>query len=837
MIKLSAVGTSLTVVEREPVTSGSVGINSVEFTFDSSWDGLSRVAVFKSNAGERSKVLDETNTCTIPHEVLAPGAAHSTLYAGVYGTQIVNGETIISRPTIWAVAAGCILPGVDQDASETVDPTPTQYQQMLSMASASKNPPKISANNTWLVWDLATNNYVDTGIAVTGPQGIKGDTGAQGTQGVQGPKGDTGATGATGPQGVQGVQGIQGPTGSTGPQGPSTAVRVNGKTYTDTSGVVTLPDLTKLTEPITPDILRKFHPPFSGYGSVAMPSNAAGGVEAILSGQTATNIVVGTTSPETASSLDSTATYLLVNSVGANVTIDSVDTATPVKLTGATSHSFAWASGKIALFKLLSTETASTSATLALKYNYISNGTKSSGPCRLRSVSKNLFDGKLELGAITLDTGAPTTSTTSMRSSNFIRVNSNTIYTLKSQGSISTRYFEYDDNNAFISNTYPGTISYTFTTSSRTKYIKFIGAADLSQLFQVEPGSAATPYEPHTECTAYLPTIGNSVPNGVADQIDILSGKQTGNVQKYVLQASDVNAMVTTPTNVDVAVITKPTNYINYGQGFTGQKLLDVLSDKLIPDIYADDASKINTIYSSGPANFGVIVAKGTTLAQARASLTGTVIYYQLATPIITPIYIRYRENFKVYPNGTVYTEPCFSGFLSAATTAITTSAMPIKSIRKVIRIDTDAGGNPVETDVTSSASTSDNLSLTVAGYDPTKPYFYDCEYDGQYSTTALITANVEVDHGVVSHDFAAAAATWTLTANESLAEVLSCTNAGGAANIIIPACDGKQYIVKNASGQTLTIKTPTSTGITVLTGKTTTVRYVGSDFVKIGEV
>ena len=96
-----------------------------------------------------------------------------------------------------------------------------------------------------------------------GPQGIQGIQGPQGIQGEQGPKGDTGETGATGPQGPQGPKGDTGDTGATGPQGPkgdtgatgpqgpqgpagadglTTAVSVNGNTYTQVSGTITLPN-------------------------------------------------------------------------------------------------------------------------------------------------------------------------------------------------------------------------------------------------------------------------------------------------------------------------------------------------------------------------------------------------------------------------------------------------------------------------------------------------------------------------------------------------------------------------------------------------------------------
>ena len=105
----------------------------------------------------------------------------------------------------------------------------------------------------------------------TGPQGPKGATGAtgaaftydmftaeqleglRGPQGIQGPKGDTGATGATGPkgdtgpQGPQGIQGPQGPQGPKGDKGDPTSITVNGTTYTQSSGNITLPSFLPLT--------------------------------------------------------------------------------------------------------------------------------------------------------------------------------------------------------------------------------------------------------------------------------------------------------------------------------------------------------------------------------------------------------------------------------------------------------------------------------------------------------------------------------------------------------------------------------------------------------------
>ena len=89
---------------------------------------------------------------------------------------------------------------------------------------------------------------------IQGPKGDKGDPGLQGEIGPigpQGPKGDKGDAGEQGIQGEIGPQGIQGEIGPIGPQGPAgadgkdgltTSISVNGNTYTQTDGLITLPN-------------------------------------------------------------------------------------------------------------------------------------------------------------------------------------------------------------------------------------------------------------------------------------------------------------------------------------------------------------------------------------------------------------------------------------------------------------------------------------------------------------------------------------------------------------------------------------------------------------------
>ena len=67
-------------------------------------------------------------------------------------------------------------------------------------------------------------------------KGKKGDTGEQGIQGERGLQGERGE------QGLKGDKGDKGDTGANGQDGLTTQVRVNGTTYTQVDGVITLPD-------------------------------------------------------------------------------------------------------------------------------------------------------------------------------------------------------------------------------------------------------------------------------------------------------------------------------------------------------------------------------------------------------------------------------------------------------------------------------------------------------------------------------------------------------------------------------------------------------------------
>lgn len=125
MFILQASKNKLAVLEREPVTSGSVNVYRARFEFSDDWEGLTRKAVFRAGKESRTVLLDETGACTVPWEVLAEYKPLTQLQAGVFGTQ---DDTVL--PSAWA-SLGVILEGVTtgQDARP---PTPGAWEQELS---------------------------------------------------------------------------------------------------------------------------------------------------------------------------------------------------------------------------------------------------------------------------------------------------------------------------------------------------------------------------------------------------------------------------------------------------------------------------------------------------------------------------------------------------------------------------------------------------------------------------------------------------------------------------------------------------------------------------------
>lgn len=85
------------------------------------------------------------------------------------------------------------LPLIEEAAelAQRIDAIATQIDADADRAEAAvEHYPYIGANGNWYVFDLQTEQFVDTTIAATGPQGPTGPTGPTGPQGPTGPTGN-----------------------------------------------------------------------------------------------------------------------------------------------------------------------------------------------------------------------------------------------------------------------------------------------------------------------------------------------------------------------------------------------------------------------------------------------------------------------------------------------------------------------------------------------------------------------------------------------------------------------------------------------------------------------
>ena len=187
---------------------------------------------------------------------------------GLYRCQLrgLKGDTVAHSNQFELLVSGSInaveaFPSVEPSELAQMEPRVTQAKAAAVAAAdraeaAAVHPPKLSEDQTWMVWDLESGAYqdtgvysggaapnigpdgnwvvggVDTGVSATGPRGEQGPIGPAGPQGEKGDPGEQGLQGIQGETGPQGPQGPKGDTGDTGPQGPAGADGVGLPTVT-----------------------------------------------------------------------------------------------------------------------------------------------------------------------------------------------------------------------------------------------------------------------------------------------------------------------------------------------------------------------------------------------------------------------------------------------------------------------------------------------------------------------------------------------------------------------------------------------------------------------------
>lgn len=132
MFVVNAEKNKLTVCGREAITGGSVNTYVVRFVFDSAWDGMDRISVFRTEQESISTALDKNGECLIPWECVQNSHEGEDLYCGVYG--MIGNDVVL--PTVWA-CLGQILPGAKL-GENAVPSTPSVAEQILAQTTAER---------------------------------------------------------------------------------------------------------------------------------------------------------------------------------------------------------------------------------------------------------------------------------------------------------------------------------------------------------------------------------------------------------------------------------------------------------------------------------------------------------------------------------------------------------------------------------------------------------------------------------------------------------------------------------------------------------------------------
>ena len=149
-----------------------------------------------------------------------------TLASSVADTDVllVENSTDTKKTTKEILLSGCSKEGHTHSFNELTD-----KPSALDGEDGATFTPSVDSEGN-LSW---SNNKGLTNPTTVNIKGVQGERGEKGEQGIQGDKGDKGDTG---------LQGEKGDKGDKGDDGLTTAISVNGNTYSHSNGTITLPN-------------------------------------------------------------------------------------------------------------------------------------------------------------------------------------------------------------------------------------------------------------------------------------------------------------------------------------------------------------------------------------------------------------------------------------------------------------------------------------------------------------------------------------------------------------------------------------------------------------------
>lgn len=197
-------------------------------------------------------------------------------------------------------------------------------------------------------------------------------------------------------------------------------------------------------------------------------------------------------------------------------------------------------------------------------------------------------------------------------------------------------------------------VSFTFYAS----WDKAVAEFDYTNI-QLEEGSIATPYEPYQESKAYMKYPLRSVPNGVADEVDLQSGKLTKRCEEAVIDETWFSKATTNnPVGYDVYRVVNlfttrmlPAGKIGAADGVTS--LLSVDGVGFQRKSYWAQLDSLGQYATEADSNgiINLLVPTGQTFASVYGGKTIRFIYQLAQEQIIEDAL---SNQLTVYPSGTI---------------------------------------------------------------------------------------------------------------------------------------------------------------------------------------
>lgn len=122
--------------DKEIITSGSVNVNFIQFSFSEDWADLQKTVLFQTKKAQIPIIFEGTElvyTMPIPWEVCL--YANESINVGAYGTSMDDSETLedeeIVLPTVWGTIPDKVRQGVIVTDPTPSSPTYNAYQLLL----------------------------------------------------------------------------------------------------------------------------------------------------------------------------------------------------------------------------------------------------------------------------------------------------------------------------------------------------------------------------------------------------------------------------------------------------------------------------------------------------------------------------------------------------------------------------------------------------------------------------------------------------------------------------------------------------------------------------------